>query len=88
MTAPITVYINRPSAPLCERVCDFLSHRGYSYTTVDVATDADREQLRQQTGYTSCPVVVAGGQVIGKLQDTIEAERTGRLAALITSTGS
>jgi glutaredoxin len=84
MTAPITVYITRPAAPLCERVCDFLAHRGYSYTTVDIVTDADRELLRQETGYSSCPVVVVAGHVIGKLQDTIEAERTGRLAALIT----
>lgn len=88
MTAPVTVYITRPAAPVCERVCDFLARRGYSYTTVDVVTDADREQLREQTGYSSCPVVVAGEHVIGKLQDTIEAERSGRLAALIAEASS
>jgi glutaredoxin len=88
MTAPITVYITRPAAPLCERVCDFLGRRGYSYITVDIITEVDREKLRQETGYSSCPVVVAAGHVIGKLQDTIEAERSGRLAALITSAPS
>lgn len=88
MTAPVTVYITRPAAPVCERVCDFLARRGYSYTTVDVVTDADREQLRERTGYSSCPVVVAGEHVIGKLQDTIEAERSGRLATLIAEASS
>ena len=88
MTEPITVYITRPAAPLCERVCDFLDRRGYAYTTVDIVTEADREKLRRETGHSSCPVVVAAGQVIGKLQDTIEAERSGRLAALITSGAS
>ncbi len=88
MTAPLTVYITRPAAPVCERVCDFLARRGYAYTTVDVVTDADREQLRERTGYSSCPVVVAGEHVIGKLQDTIEAERSGRLATLIAEASS
>ena len=62
MTAPITVYITRPAAPLCERVCDFLDRRGYAYTTVDIVTEVDREKLRRETGHSSCPVVVAAGR--------------------------
>ena len=42
MASPLTVYITRPAAPLCERVCAFLEGRGYAYTTIDVVTDDDR----------------------------------------------
>jgi glutaredoxin len=84
MAGSLTVYITRPAAPLCERVCAFLDRRGYAYTTVDVVSDRDREVMRQRTGYSSCPLVVAGDHVIGKLGDTIEADRTGRLTELLT----
>jgi glutaredoxin len=84
MAKPVTVYVTRPAAPLCERVCDFLDQRGYAYTTVDIVSDEDREVMRQRTGYNSCPLVVVGEQVIGKLEDTIEADRSGRLAELLT----
>jgi glutaredoxin len=83
MPSPLTVYITRPAAPLCERVCEFLDRRGYTYTTIDVVSDADREALKERTGYASCPVVVAGDEPIGKLQDVIAAERSGRLATLL-----
>ena len=80
MTATaLSVYITRPAAPACVRVCEFLQRRGYTYTTVDVVSDADRAALKARTGYTSCPVVVAGEEVIGKLEQTVEADRSGRL---------
>jgi len=80
----LTVYITRPAAPLCERVCAFLDQRGYPYTTIDVASDQDREAMRQRTGYSSCPLFIAGDHVIGKLKETIEADRSGRLTDLLT----
>lgn len=83
MEPSLTVYITRPAAPLCERVCAFLDRRQYAYTTIDVVSDEDREAMRQRTGYTSCPLVVAGDHVIGKLQETIDADRSGRLAELV-----
>jgi glutaredoxin len=87
MASPLTVYINRPSTPLCERVCAFLEDRGYAFTTIDVVTDQDREAMRERTGYSSCPLVVAGDHVIGKLKDTVEADRSGRLADLLAAVG-
>lgn len=82
MATALTVYITRPTAPLCARVCEFLDRRGYAYTTVDVGSEQDREAMRQRTGYSSCPLVVSGDDVIGGLRETIEAERSGRLADL------
>jgi glutaredoxin len=85
MTRPLTVYITRPAAPLCERVCAFLEGRGYAFTTIDVVTDQDREAMRERTGYTTCPLVLVGDHVVGKLADTIEADRSGRLADLLAA---
>ena len=79
----LTVYITQPAAPACVRVCTFLQQRGYDYTTVDVVTDDDRASLTARTGYDSCPVVIAGEEVIGKLEQTIAADRSGRLADLL-----
>jgi glutaredoxin len=79
----LMVYVNRPAAPLCKRVRDFLDHRGYEYETVDVVTDEDRTALRERTGHESCPLVMVGNTVIGKLPETVEADRSGRLRELL-----
>jgi len=36
----LTVYITKPSAPLCTRVCDFLDSRGYTYEPIEVVSEA------------------------------------------------
>ena len=81
----LTVYITQPAAPLCERVRAFLESRGYAFTIFDVVSDEDRAAMKERTGYSSCPLVVAGDHVVGKLTDTIEADRSGRLAALLAT---
>jgi len=81
--ATITVYVTEPAAPLCVRVCEYLDQHGYHYGRVDIATEADRRAMAERTGRTSCPLVVVGDQVIGKLEETVQAHTSGRLAALI-----
>jgi glutaredoxin 3 len=83
MTTTLTVYLNQPAAPQCERVLEFLDGRGYPYTTVDVISDEDRAALKQRTGRISCPLVVAGDEVVGNFAETLNAERSGRLAQLV-----
>jgi glutaredoxin/ketosteroid isomerase-like protein len=82
-TSTLTVYITDPSAPLCRRVCEFLDRRGYAYTTIEVATDSDRAVMLRRTGHATCPLVLAGDEVIGKLEETIAADRAGRLGARV-----
>lgn len=84
----LTVYITQPAAPLCERVGAFLDRRGYAYTRIDVVTDHDRQAMRERTGYSSCPLVVIGDHIIGRLEETIEADRSGRLADLLAISDS
>ena len=77
----ITVYTAEP-LEICGRVKRLLDARGLSYTEVDVQSDADRAALLEATGRMSCPVVVVGDEVIGGYQDTVQADRSGRLAKL------
>jgi glutaredoxin 3 len=81
----LTVYITKPSAPLCTRVCDFLDSRGYTYDTIEVVSDADREAMQRRTGRRTCPLVLVDDQLIGQLEETIAAERSGRLAQLLAN---
>ena len=87
MTAELTVYISQPAASACTRVCEFLQHRGYAYTTIEVTSDEDRAALKALTGQASCPVVMAGDELVGKLTDTIAADRSGRLRELLAGPG-
>ena len=77
----ITVYTAEPSE-ICARVKRLLDARGFSYTEIDVQSDADRAALFEATGRKSCPVVVVGDEVVGGYRETVEADKSGRLAEL------
>jgi glutaredoxin 3 len=77
----ITVYTAEPSE-ICARVKRLLDARGLSYTELDVQSDADRAALFEATGRKSCPVVVVGDEVVGGYRETVEADKSGRLAEL------
>ncbi len=79
--AEITLYISEQSET-CTRIKHLLDSRGLKYTTVDVATEADRAALLERTGRQQCPLVVVGDEVVGGFRETIEAEQSGRLAEL------
>ena len=66
------------------RVKDLLQRRGLAYDEVNLAKDPDgRAELHARTGMLSFPQVVIGEQVVGGFRETVEADRTGRLAELI-----
>ncbi|MBI5104949.1 MAG: glutaredoxin, partial [Solirubrobacterales bacterium] len=79
----ITVYTTEPCS-FCVRVKDLLQRRGLAYDEVNLAKDPDgRAELHAKTGMLSFPQVVIGEHVIGGFRETVEADRTGRLAELI-----
>jgi glutaredoxin 3 len=83
--AIITVYTTEPCS-FCVRVKDLLRARGHEYTEINLAKDPDgRAELHELTGMLSFPQVVVGGEVIGGFRETIEADRSGRLAALLAA---
>jgi glutaredoxin 3 len=78
----ITVYTTEPCS-FCIRVKQLLTARGLPYTEVNLAKDADgRAELAQRTGMLSFPQVVVGDAIIGGFQETLDADRSGKLREL------
>ena len=81
--ADVLVYTTDPCS-FCTRVKQLLDARGIAYSEVNLARDpAGRAELVQRTGMMSFPQVLVDGEVIGGFQETIAADRSGRLTQLI-----
>lgn len=78
----ITVYTTEPCS-FCIRVKQLLNARGLPYREINLAKDADgRAELAQRTGMMSFPQVLVGADLIGGFQETMQADRSGRLREL------
>ena len=85
MADDVVVYTTDPCS-FCERVKQLLKARNVAYTEVNLARDpAGRAELVQRTGMMSFPQVVIRGQVLGGFQETLQADRTGRLRDLVAA---
>jgi glutaredoxin 3 len=81
----ITVYTTEPCS-FCTRVKQLLGARGLPYTEVNLAKDADgRAELAQRTGMMSFPQVLIGDELVGGFQETLQADRSGRLQELLAA---
>ena len=81
--ADVLVYTTDPCS-FCTRVKQLLDQRGIGFSEVNLARDpAGRAELVQKTGMMSFPQVIIDGEVIGGFQETLAADRSGRLAQLV-----
>jgi glutaredoxin 3 len=81
----ITVYTTEPCS-FCTRVKQLLDARGLEYTEVNLAKDADgRAELVRKTGMMSFPQVIIGDELVGGFQETLAADRSGRLGELLAA---
>ncbi len=70
----------------CTRVKALLDAREIPYREIDLARDPDgRAELVQRTGMMSFPQVIIGGELLGGFQETLAADRTGRLRELLAA---
>ncbi len=70
----------------CTRVKALLDAREIPYQEIDLARDPDgRAELVQRTGMMSFPQVIIGGELLGGFQETLAADRTGRLRELLAA---
>jgi glutaredoxin len=65
---PVTLYTTADCGG-CDQGRALLRARGIPYTEKTVATDADKEQLRQLTGKLELPLLVVGSRKIAGFQD-------------------
>jgi glutaredoxin 3 len=83
--ADVTVYTTDPCV-FCTRAKQLLTKRGIAYSEINLARDADgRAELAARTGMLSFPQVLIDGELIGGFQETLAADRSGRLAALLAA---
>ena len=79
----VLVYTTDPCS-FCSRVKQLLDARGIRYSEVNLARDpAGRAELVEKTGMMSFPQVLIDGEVLGGFQETLAADRAGRLAQLV-----
>jgi glutaredoxin 3 len=79
----ITVYTTE-ACPFCVRVKQLLDTRGVAYAEINLARDADgRARLSQRTGMMTFPQVLIDGKLVGGFQETLAADRSGRLQELL-----
>jgi glutaredoxin 3 len=81
--AAVTVYTTDPCS-FCLRAKQLLDARGIEYDEINLAKDpVGRTQLLERTGMMSFPQVLVGDELIGGFQETMAADRSGRLAELL-----
>jgi glutaredoxin 3 len=83
--ADVLVYTTE-NCPFCIRAKALLDARGVSYREVNLERDPDgRAELVRKTGMMTFPQVLIDGELVGGFQETLAADRSGRLAELLTS---
>jgi glutaredoxin 3 len=83
--ADVLVYTTE-RCPFCVRAKALLDARGIAYREVNLERDPDgRAELVRRTGMMTFPQVLIDGELVGGFQETLAADRSGQLAALVRS---
>ncbi|MCW2957857.1 MAG: glutaredoxin [Solirubrobacterales bacterium] len=83
--ADVTVYTTDPCV-FCSRAKQLLAKRGIAYDEVNLARDAaGRAELTEKTGMMTFPQVLVNGELVGGFQETLAADKSGRLAELLAA---
>ena len=81
----VTVYTTEPCG-YCRQAKALLTKRGLDYDEINLARDADgRVELARRTGMMTFPQVIISEELVGGFDQLLEADRSGRLAALIAA---
>ena len=79
----VIVYTTEPCG-FCRQAKALLDARGVDYREVNLAKNpAGRAELVALTGQMTFPQVVVGERAVGGFRELIEADRDGRLGALL-----
>jgi glutaredoxin 3 len=81
----VTIYTTEPCG-FCSQAKALLRARGVAYREVNLAKDpTGRAELVALTGQMTFPQVVIGQRAVGGFRELLEADRDGRLAALLAA---
>ena len=83
--SPVTLYTTDPCG-FCRQAKALLAARGVEYAEVNLAKDpVGRADLVALTGQMTFPQILVGERPIGGFRELIEADREGRLDALLAA---
>ena len=83
--ADVLVYTTE-RCPFCIRAKALLEARGVAYREINLERDPEgRTELVRKTGMMTFPQVLIDGELVGGFQETLAADRSGRLAELVRS---
>ena len=84
-TSGVTLYTTDPCG-FCRQAKALLAARGVEYAEVNLAKDpVGRADLVALTGQMTFPQILVGERPIGGFRELIEADREGRLDALLAA---
>ena len=85
MAQNVTVYTTE-ACPFCVRAKQLLDTRGVQYEEINLQRDqAGRDALVAKTGMMTFPQVIVGEELVGGFQETLAADRSGKLAELLAA---
>jgi glutaredoxin 3 len=85
VTNRVTIYTTEPCG-YCRTAKALLDKRGIAYEEINLARDPEgRAQLVRLTGMMTFPQVMIDGASIGGYQELAQADRAGRLEALVAA---
>ncbi len=84
-TNGVTLYTTEPCG-FCRQAKALLQARGVDYSEVNLVKDpAGRADLVALTGQMTFPQILVGKRAIGGFRELLEADRDGRLEALLAA---
>ena len=67
----VVVY-STPTCPYCKRAKDYLSHKGITYTDINVAQDREKaNEMIQKSGQMGVPVITIDNEVVVGFNQTL-----------------
>lgn len=83
MSAKITVYSKVP-CPYCVAAKNFLEDKGVNFETIDLTGKMDEMmKIKEQTGWSTFPIILINGKVIGGYTDLKNLDEEGKLDSML-----
>ncbi|MEP9349883.1 glutaredoxin 3 [Xanthobacter sp. KR7-225] len=83
---PIVIY-TKSYCPYCHAAKELLRRKGWTFTEIDVTTDAEGQQdmARRAHGRTTVPQIFIGDAHVGGCDDLYALEEAGKLDSLMAA---
>ncbi|MBX3019578.1 MAG: glutaredoxin [Bdellovibrionaceae bacterium] len=83
MASKVTMYSKNP-CPYCVAAKNFLEDRGIAFETIDLTGNMDEMmKIKQQTGWSTFPIILINGKLIGGYTDLRQLDEDGKLESML-----